>query len=422
MSKTRDILGMAILGSAAHEPLLALTDADFESVTEKAVLAAVTAMIRDGAAIDFATVAAKVAASGQAPQLTSADLYDWVSAAPVPVMAGEYARLIREETRVRLARGVTDRVSRMLLDPQANDGLGEVLAWQQRQLAALPVPYGDDDTDWTVDALLHEPEEPAEWIIPGLIARMDRVVITGHEGHGKSVLLRQLAACIAAGVHPWSRERSHEPARVLHVDVENSRPQTRRGYRMVQNLGQNLPHGWQKRVTVRIRPAGIDIPGRDAGWLHQVASECSPDVIVIGPAYKAMLGDPQKDRDVLALLSALDDVRVRHNAALIIEHHSPHGVGDGPRTVRPYGSSVWQRWPEVGIGLRDHVRDAAQQEIRREQEERTGHAAPMDWLDVVPWRPPREPRDWPTQIRWGAVGELPWKASDGYTTTALEAA
>lgn len=416
MTKTRDILGMAMIGQAAHEPLLALTDADFDSYTERVVASVIRGMIHDGSAIDFTTVSARVDATGQAPMLSTSELYGWTSGL-VPTMAGEYARLIRDETRVRLTRHVTDSVQQKLVGPEATADLSEILAWQQREIAALPLPYGEDEKDWTVDALMREPEEPAEWIVPGLIARLDRIVLTGHEGHGKSVLLRQLAACLAAGVHPWSRQRSHEPARVLHVDVENSRPQTRRGYRMVHSIGQCLPNGWQKNVTVRIRPAGIDAPGRDAGWLNQVASECSPDVIIIGPAYKLMLGDPQKDRDVLALLAALDDVRVRHNAALIIEHHSPHGTGDGPRTVRPYGSSVWQRWPEVGIGLREHKRDEADEYIRIEAEKRTGRAAPIDWLDVVRWRPPREPRDWPTQIQWGAVGEMPWKPAEGYTTT-----
>jgi replicative DNA helicase len=423
MSKTRDLLGMAILGSTAHDSLLALTAADFGSVAERAVFASLVGMIRNGQPIDVATVAARLDAAGQTPQLSMADLHDWVRDCPPPAMAAEYARLIRDETRVRLAQRATDQVARMLTDPQANDGLSEILAWQQRQIAELPAPYGDDAVDHTVAALLAEPEEAHEWIIPGLIARGERVVLTGHEGHGKSVLLRQIAACTAAGVHPWTGQASHTPARVLHVDVENSRPQTRRGYRRMRQIRDFLHGDWARNVTARIRPSGIDLIGRDGGWLHQVASECSPDLIVIGPAYKAMSGDPQRDRDVLAMLAALDDVRVRFNCAVIIEHHSPFGSADGPRTVRPYGSSVWQRWPEVGVGVREHKRDQADEFIRVTEAARTGQPPPPDWLDAVRWRPPREPRDWPSEIRWGAVNELPWQPAGEYRPTRqLEAA
>lgn len=230
-----------------------------------------------------------------------------------------------------------------------------------------------------------------------------------------SVLMRQIATCLAAGVHPWTgRTTGMRQCRVLHVDVENSRRQIRNGYRMVARIAGGLPKGWARNITIHVRPDGADLPGRDAGWFHQVAAECSPDAIIIGPAYKLMLGDPQRDRDVLALLSVLDEVRVRHDAALIIEHHSPHGDAKyGPRTVRPYGSSVWLRWPEVGMGLKNHE-DEAEEEIRAAMEVRTGKPQRPDHLDFDQWRPAREDRDWPAEIVWGAVGEMPWKPAGEY--------
>jgi replicative DNA helicase len=409
------VIGAALAGPAAHEAILALGDADFTDTRNALIAAVIRDMIRDRRGIDSGTVAAELAARGQTSRLPGGSLYvhRLYGEAPAPVMAMDYARMVRANARLRMHADLAADMTTKLGMEQAAEGLDELLAWQRRRQAEIPGDLIDADPESHIlETLMTETDKPTDWLIPGLLERGERIVITGHEGHGKSVVMRQLATCLAAGVHPWTgRTSGMKPYRVLHVDAENSRRQTRNGYRMVARLAGGLPQGWQRNITVHIRPDGADLPGRDAGWLHQVAAECSPDVIVIGPAYKLMLGDPQRDRDVLALLGVLDEVRVRHDAALIIEHHSPHGDQSfGQRTVRPYGSSVWRRWPEVGIGLAAH-------DMSKEGEWIQAEAAKWkrpEWLDVIDWRPAREDRDWPDVICWGAVGELPWKPVGDY--------
>jgi replicative DNA helicase len=412
------VIGAALVGPDAHPAVLALADGDFTDARNAMVAAVIRDMIRSRRAIDAATVAAELAARGQTSKLPGGSLYlhELYSGAPVPVMAMDYAAMVRAAARVRRHASLAQAMLDKLGMEQAAESLDELLAWQRRQQAEIPGDLVDADPDThTLEALMAEPDKPTDWIVPGLLERGERVVITGHEGRGKSVLIRQIATCLAAGVHPWTgRTTGFRPARVLQVDVENSRRQIRNGYRMVARIAGGLPQGWQRNITIHVRNDGVDLPGRDAGWFHQVAAECSPEVIVIGPAYKLMRGDPQRDRDVLELLGVLDEVRVRHNAALIIEHHSPHGDAKfGPRTVRPYGSSVWMRWPEVGMGLRNHE-DEAEAEIRAAEELRTGKPQRPDHLDFDQWRPAREDRDWPAEIWWGAVGELPWKPAPDY--------
>jgi hypothetical protein len=41
----------------------------------------------------------------------------------------------------------------------------------------------------TLDALLSEPETPEDWVVPGLLERMDRLILTGWEGLGKALSL-----------------------------------------------------------------------------------------------------------------------------------------------------------------------------------------------------------------------------------------
>lgn len=411
------VIGAALIGGReAHGAVLALTDRDYTDPRNGIVAAVIRDMLRARKHVDPITVGAELSARGQVSKLPGGILYlhDLFRDAPPPVTSMAYARMVRSTARVRMLSALTESMNTKLGSEQAPELLDELLGWHARQLAEIPGDLVDADPDThSLSSLMAEPDKPADWLVPGLLERGERVVITGHEGRGKSVIMRQLSTCLAAGVHPWTgRTHGMTPCRVLHIDAENSRRQVRNGYRMVARIMGGLPQDWAENVTIHVRNDGVDLPGRDAGWLHQVAGQASPDVIVVGPAYKLMRGDPQRDKDVLDLLGILDEVRVRHDAALLIEHHSPHGDQKwGPRTVRPYGSSVWLRWPEVGVGLRNHE-DEQEDAARAEFEARTGRPTRVEHMDLDQWRPTREDRDWPTEIRWGPAGSLPWIPSN----------
>jgi replicative DNA helicase len=74
---------------------------------------------------------------------------------------------------------------------------------------------------------------------------------------------------------------------------------------------------------------------------------------------------------------------------MILETHSPHGSSASGRDLRPFGSSVWLRWPEFGIGLRpvDPSNSSA-------------------GVDVEHWRGPRDVRPWPNRLMRGK--RWPW--------------
>lgn len=412
----KSVLGAALWGTPdAHQALLMLRDDDFESYQHRIIAAVIRDMIREGKpVIDTITVAAELRARSQLSQIRGGSVYlhELSMAAPDNVLAGEYhAVLLRQHARLRLTREVFDRTGRMLLAEDAQENLGAILAAHAANLAQVPGELVDPDPEANqVARLLAEPDSPADWLIPGLLTVLDRVVITGGEGTGKSWLLRQLAVAAAGGVHPFTMRPLARPLRVLQVDAEYSRRQDRAGYRRYVGV-HGLDPNWASRITLHIRPDGLDLTGRDAGWLHQVATDCSPDLIVIGPAYKLMRGDPQRDMEVQALLNVIDEVRVRHNAAVIIEHHAPHGAEGAVRPVRPYGSSVWLRWTEVGFGLRRDQSIPA--ELQRENPE---------YVELPRWRPSREPRDWPKAICWGPQSGLPWVPNGAYRTHELSPA
>ena len=406
------VLGAAIVSNKAHLPLLSLLEADFVDPRHRVVSAVLRDMIRNQAKIDVVTLAAELRARGKLDSPggigSSSYLHDLVNFAPVTSSAGYYAEHVRAAARVRaVSFAAQDLVATLELEDSAAE-LDGLLLRHRTQLDAIPASFTDtmEEEHDTVAHLLTETFGPQQWLIPGLIGRAERIVITGGEGLAKSTISRQVAVTVAGGLNPFNGQRVADGANVLYIDAENSRRQSHNAYGWISSrcVRPMIAPGWADRIIHKTRNEGCDLPGRDAGWFHQMAAQHSPDLIILGPAYKLMRGDPQKDSDVLALLQVIDEVRVKHDAAVLIETHSPHGSGGSERPTRPYGSSVWMRWPEIGFGIRP---------IPESPLSKQNHPT---HLECVSWRGQREYRDWPDEIRYGYNDEthrdprerLPW--------------
>ena len=245
-----------------------------------------------------------------------------------------------------------------------------------------------DITTQTLGELMAKPDDPYDWVIPDLLERMDRLVITGEEGLGKSVFLRQLALMGAAGIHPFTRE----PMKPIHstiIDLENTERHVKRQLRSMWLQAKTMGKDPSDRVSVDCRPGGIDIcKDRDLSWINQVLDATQPDLLVIGPLYKMAPRALQTDDHVAPVIAALDSLRAR-GIALTIEAHAGHAEGKDGRAMRPRGSAALMGWPEFGYGLRwNEVGD----------------------VDMVAWRGDRDARKWPPRIKRG--GLWPWTAID----------
>lgn len=251
-----------------------------------------------------------------------------------------------------------------------------IMAGNSRLERAAHAGYGD------LDCFLHEHEPDHNWLVPGLLERGDRLILTGQEGKGKSTLLRQIAVQVASGIHPFNLEAI--PAkRVLAIDLENGRRHVRREFRPLRlSAGEHLLPGFMVPV---VWPAGIDLLQKeDRHRFTDLLAAVGADLLILGPSYKLAGGDPTSEEVARKVTQVLDELREEYDLGIILEAHQPYAAsGSARRVERPYGASLWSRWPEFGL----HLADGG--ELRH-------------------WRGDRDERDWPPALQRG--GEWPWMA------------
>lgn len=259
-----------------------------------------------------------------------------------------------------------------------------VVTWQSEE----PAP---PDLAPDLHEFLAEVDAPYDWIIESILERGDRLIWTGSEGLGKTVVSRQLTVAAAAGLHPFSNDPA-APRRVLWIDCENSSRQGRRHFRKLERIaaakGHRVPDGGMRLIH---RPEGLDLTkAEDAAWLMERVTAHQPDLLYIGPLYRLHATDISDETAARQVTAVLDAARVKADCALIVEGHSPHGESSGARPVRPIGSSLFRRWPEFGYGI-SPARDED----------------PCKEVVVRSWRGARDERHWPKFLMWGD-GETDW--------------
>lgn len=199
--------------------------------------------------------------------------------------------------------------------------------------------------------------EDVEFVIPGTLARGDRMLVTGFEGHGKSTFLRQMAVQVAAGINPFTLEEM-DPKKVLVLDFENHPDQVltswqhmvglaryHRGEEAVQRGNLVIFEEWDNDDTDLLQPSGV-------AWLQERVQAYQPDMVVMGPLYNMAGRDLKDDEVVRKIKKAVNLARAICGTAFVMEHHAPHKEpGAKARAVRPYGSSMFLKFPEFGFGF-----------------------------------------------------------------------
>ncbi|ROR97807.1 replicative DNA helicase [Salana multivorans] len=384
----------AVIGAALLSPgslaLVAdhITADDFQDVALGRGYALLQQMRAAGDKIDPITFVDRAAAEG-IRGLPHERVHQIFASTPTAANADYYAQIVADAATKRRLVVAGQRLAQIgsseIDATQAMTAAREVMAGvSTKPTGGLQAP--------TLGHLLEGSDE-YDWLIPGLLERRDRLVLTGGEGAGKSTWVRQIVLASAAGVHPVTFEQI-EPVRCLVVDAENSEKQWRRkaGYiaRHAARRGSVDPAD-----TVHIAcVARLDITtDRDLSAVHRLVDEHDPQMLAIGPLYKLVPRAITSDDDAAPLIDALDSLRAR-GLALVMEAHAGHAqTGDGERNLRPRGSAALLGWPEFGMGLRAVSGDPAA-------------------VDLVRWRGDRDERSWPARLRRGTTSGWPWVSDD----------
>lgn len=358
---------------------------DFTDPRHGAVFDGLVSATARGESIDVVAVDSHFHEWGVA-SLNPVDVWRWVDPARMFTHnAFQYAQVVRADAVKRRLRDVVSATSERM---QAGEPALDIASTALSALAGLVdgASSGGLQTKTLREVLAGE--DSYDWIIPGLLERQDRLVVTGAEGAGKTMWMRQLALLSAAGINPVTFDRI-DPVNVLVVDAENTERQWRRATRWIARNA--AAEGVRDPADVVHLAAGhrIDITkGSHLSEIHRLIDIHKPDVLFIGPLYKLVSKAINSDDDAAPLIVALDSLRER-NVALVMEAHAGHSVGaSGYRDLRPRGSSALLGWPEFGLGLRPSA-DAE------------------GVVDVVRWRGDRDVREWPKSMYRG--NNWPWE-------------
>lgn len=358
---------------------------DFASTTHMHLFRAVVQLQKAGQPIEPFSVWTKAEELG-AKGVTVADLHAMVFGVGSSASISFYADQVKEAASRRALVRIATNLLREASDETHHPS-------QSAQSAAeaiknIEASGANRMTTKTLEEILAI-EEDHDWLIPNLLERGDRLILTGFEGGGKTTWIRQLIICMAAGIHPTTLNMLEKPLRVLVVDAENTEAQWRSQVRgMTANAakyGLNDP-----APLIHIHAKGrIDIT-KDAtlGEVHRLVDEHQPDVLAIGPLYKMVSTGINNDQEAAPLIMALDSLRDR-GLALIMEGHASKGNSqNATRDLAPRGSAALMGWPEFGFGLHPD-------------------ATNPDMTLVTKWRGDREAgREWPRELYRG--GPFPW--------------
>lgn len=354
--------------------------ADFYQERHAELFDAILAQRKEGAPTSADAVAERLARTDLPAFGRLADYLTTTAVLGTPAEQGTYwAGIVAAHAAVRRELEDASRYRQVV-----ESGDRERIAAEQRRLAeqwtATPRARTAGPRAAELDAFLAADDPEHDWLVPGLIERGDRVILTGGEGRGKSTLLRQIGVQAASGIHPFGGA-PYAPLRVLRLDVENGERRERRALRPLRFAAGDRYAG---SLMVISRVVGLDLTAaRDCDWLHDLAAGHDPDLLITGPAYKMHAGDPNDETAARVVAAHFDRLRAAYGCAIWLEAHSPHASNGGKRPTRPYGASYWLRWPEFGL----HLGDGG---------------------EITHWRGPRDERDWPTMLQRG--GAWPWTA------------
>lgn len=391
----QSVLGSCLLSARACREVLDILDpAAFYRPAHALIFQAIGRMHAAGLPVDPITLTKYMADAGELTRVQGPGyLHSLAHQTPTAGNAEYYAEIIQDRA---LRRALIELGTRLVQMGYGHEDDSYELVERAVAMAREIRDRGQATLDLpTLDlhdflAVQHE----YDWLVPGLLERGDRMILTAAEGGGKSTLMRQMAICTAAGLDPFTQKQI-DPVKVLILDCENGEAATRRQLIPLANAAarRKRPIG-RGQLHIECQPAGVDLTRpADRAWMMRRVEKLQPQMLIIGPVYRLHAGNPNDEELARKVTVVIDEARATAGCAVLMEAHAPHHNGFGKhRDLRPAGSSLWKRWPEFGYGLRPVDDEASALNDRARV--------------MVAWRGARDERNWPSHVKQGA--DWPW--------------
>lgn len=181
------VLASALASATARdEARRHVTAADFGDPATELIFGAMATLERHGKAVDATTLNATLAgdatpSAGRALRMVP----DIVTTLTDPDNVGHHADIVRGWATRRRLHAEATRTAQQSLSPGINPS--GYAAGVVNRFAAIRDHGADDITAQTLAELMDSEDDPFDWLIPGLLERGDRLMLTGAEGLGKAL-------------------------------------------------------------------------------------------------------------------------------------------------------------------------------------------------------------------------------------------
>ncbi len=285
-----------------------------------------------------------------------------VVAAPTAAFKREWARHL-EGIEIVYLIPQADEPSQMQLVPQAVKALSE----SRVRVVQLPWRRGDlgkDVVDWlrvhpdealaelipweepekvllSLEDMVRRADEEIPWIVEGLLAVGDKVVLAGPQKSLKTFFALDLARAIAVG-EDFLGWPVPAPKGVLFIEEEGSPVQFARRVKTVFSGVDGVPIWWTHRAGVK-----LDHPT----WTEHLArllDEVSPDIIILDPLQRLHSKIEDASWEMGEVWDAVHDLARAGRAVLVVHHFAKRAtVSQGWDALRGSGRTAG----EVDVGI-----------------------------------------------------------------------